>query len=121
MTVFVTGIAISIEFDKLHHAKLLETAEKVTSEDGTKILRVLLTDTTTSIKTEDAITTSFTNIIRETEGERDSYSGLQFKLYFEKVLRKIKRKQELKTLTYFLNRKQLQRRSGKEKRIFLKK
>ena len=99
MTVFVTGIAISTEFDKLHHTKLLETAEKVTSEDGAKILRVLLTDTTTNIKTEDAITASFTNIIREPEGERDSYSGLQFKLYFEKVLRKIKRKQELKTLT----------------------
>lgn len=57
MTVYVTGIDMSEAIDIRHRNKLLDVPEDVLGKNGARMLRVLITDTTTEIKIKDAITT----------------------------------------------------------------
>lgn len=90
---------MSAAFETIYRDKLLEIAEDVLRENGARILRVLLTVTTIEIKIKDAITAPFTSKIGAPQGH--SYNGLQFELYFEKSLRKIRRE------TGIINKKNL--------------
>lgn len=57
MTVYVTGIDMSEAIDIRHRNKLLDILKDVPDKNGTRMLRILITDTTTEIKIKDAITT----------------------------------------------------------------
>ena len=48
---------MSEAIDIRHRNKLLDVPEDVLDKDGARMLRVLITDTTTEIKIKDAITT----------------------------------------------------------------
>ena len=50
MTIHVTAVDMSTAFDTIHRVKLLEIAEEVLSEDGARMLIVLLTDATIEIE-----------------------------------------------------------------------
>lgn len=73
----------------MHCDKVLEISEEVLKEGGARILRLQLTDITIQIKIKDVITTLFTSNIEVPQG--NSYSGPQFKLYFQNSLMKIRR------------------------------
>lgn len=57
MTVYVTGIDMSEAIDIRHRNKLLDVPKDVPHKNGARMLRILITDTTTEIKIKDAITT----------------------------------------------------------------
>ena len=88
ITIYVTGTDISAEFGTIHRDKLLEIAKESLSQDGARMLGVLLTNTNIDIKTKDALTTPFTSNIGTLQGQ--SCSRPQLDLYFENVLRKVR-------------------------------
>ena len=84
ITIYVTGIDMSSAFDTINRKKLLEIAERILDEDGQRMLRILLSDTTVEIRIKGAETKPFTTNIGSPQG--DSYSGPQFTMYFEEAL-----------------------------------
>ena len=80
-------------FGTINRHKILEIAGEFLSEDGARMLRVLLADTTIAIKIKYAITTPFTVKIGAPQG--DSYCWPQFELYYEDALKKVRRGTEI--------------------------
>ena len=79
--IYVSGTDISAEFGIVHRDKLLEIAEESLSQDGARMLRILLTNTNIDIKIKDALTTPFTSNIGTLQGQ--SCSRPQFDLYLK--------------------------------------
>jgi hypothetical protein len=88
ITIYITGIEMSSAFDTINRKKLLEIAERIMDEDGQRMLRVLLSNTTVEIRIKGAETEPFTSNIGSPQG--DSYSGPQFTMYFEDSLRDVR-------------------------------
>ena len=85
----VTGIDMSAAFDTIHRDKLMEIAEEILDEDGVRILRILLTNTSIEIKIAGAKTRAIETNIGGPQG--DSYSGPLFTIYFERALKDVRR------------------------------
>ena len=88
ITIYVTGIDMSSAFDTIHRDKLIEIAEEIMDEDGIRILRVLLSNTSIEIKIKGAETRAVETNIGGPQG--DSYSGPLFTMYFERALKEVR-------------------------------
>ena len=88
ITIYVTGIDMSAAFDTVDRNRLLEIAEGVLDEDGLRMLRVLLSDTTIEVRVKGAESKPFKSNVGSPQG--DSYSGPQFTMYFEVALREVR-------------------------------
>ena len=88
MTIYVTGIDMSSAFDTIHRDELLNIAEKILDEDGARILRILLSNTSIEIRVKGAKTKPVKTNIGGPQG--DSYSGPQFTTYFENTLKEVR-------------------------------
>ena len=88
MTIYITGIDMSAAFDTISRHKLLEIAERTLSEDGSRMMRVLLSNTTVEVRIKGAVSKEFTSNIGSPQG--DSYSGPQFTMYFEESLKEVR-------------------------------
>ena len=93
ITIYVTGIDMSSAFDTIHRYKVLEIAEKILDEDGLRILRILLSNTSIEIKVKGAKTKPIETNIGGPQG--DSYSGPLFTMYFENALQEVRLAVEL--------------------------
>ena len=88
ITIYVSGIDMSSAFDTIKRDEILKLAESILQEDETRILRVLLSNTTLEVRVEGAITQPFTSNIGSPQG--DSISGPIFTVYFEHALRQLR-------------------------------
>ncbi len=84
ITIYVTGIDMSSAFDTIHRDELLEISKQFLDEDGQRILRVLLSNTSIEIRIKGAKTEPIETNIGGPQG--DSYSGPQFTTYFQNAL-----------------------------------
>ena len=91
--IYVTGIDMSSAFDTIHRYKVLEIAERILDEDGVRILRILISNTSIEIKVKGAKTKPVKTNIGAPQG--DSYSGPLFTIYFENALQEVRRAVEL--------------------------
>ena len=71
ITIYVTGVDMSSAFDTMNRHKLLAIAERIMDEDGQRILRVLLSETSVEVRVKGAQTKTFTTNIGGPQG--DSY------------------------------------------------
>ena len=88
ITIYVTGIDMSSAFDTIHRDELLEISKQFLDEDGQRILRVLLSNTSIEIRINGATTSPISTNIGGPQG--DSYSGPQFTTYFENALKEVR-------------------------------
>ena len=88
ITIYVTGIDMSSAFDTIDRSKLLDIASRILDEDGVRMLRILLSDTTIEVRVKGAQTKPFVSNIGGPQG--DSYSGPQFTTYFEEALKEVR-------------------------------
>ena len=95
ITIYITGIDMSSAFDTINRHKLLEIAEQILDEDGQRMLRILLSETTVEVRIKGVESTSFPTNIGSPQG--DSYSGPQFTMYFEQALKQVRREVEINT------------------------
>ena len=79
---------MSSAFDTIHRDELLEISKQFLDEDGQRILRVLLSNTTIRIRIKRAQTEPIATNIGGPQG--DSYSGPQFTTYFENALTEVR-------------------------------
>ncbi len=93
ITIYVTGIDMSSAFDTMDRHKLLEIAERIMDEDGQRILRILLSETSVEVRVKGAQTKPFTTNIGGPQG--DSYSGPQFTTYFQESLKEVREEIEI--------------------------
>ena len=91
MEIHITGIDMSSAFDTIDRTKLLEILDPIISEDDSRIIRFLLSNTKLSPNvinsTED---TSFNSNIGTPQG--DSLSPVLFVIYLEAALRELRQK-----------------------------
>ena len=90
ITIYVTGIDMSSAFDTIYRDNLVTIAERILDEDGVRLLRILLSDTTIEVRIKGAETSPFKSNIGVPQG--DSYSGPQFTTYFEDSLKEVRNK-----------------------------
>ena len=88
ITIYITGIDMSAAFDTINRHKLLEIAERTLTEDASRMMRVLLSETTVEVRIKGAISEEFKSNIGSPQG--NSYSGPQFTMYFEESLREVR-------------------------------
>ena len=88
ITIYVTGIDMSSAFDTIQRDQLIDIAKEILNEDGKRILRVLLAETTLEVKVENAQTTTFESNIGLPQG--DSISGPLFTIYFNEALQRLR-------------------------------
>ena len=88
LTVYATGIDMSSAFDTIHRDELLRVAEGIMDEDGMRILRILLSNTSIEIRVKGAQTRKIETNIGGPQG--DSYSGPLFTMYFENALKEMR-------------------------------
>ena len=88
ITIYITGIDMSSAFDTINRKELMKIAERIMDEDGQRMLRILLSDTTVEVRIKGAETKPFVSNIGSPQG--DSYSGPQFTMYFEESLKEIR-------------------------------
>ena len=93
ITIYVTGIDMSSAFDTIHRQRVLEIAERILDEDGARILRILLSNTSIEIKVRGAKTKPVKTNMGSPQG--DSYSGPLFTMYFEDALQEVRTAVEL--------------------------
>ena len=79
---------MSSAFDTIHRQRVLEIAERVLDEDGARILRILLSNTSIEIKVRGAKTKPVKTNMGSPQG--DSYSGPLFTMYFEDALQEVR-------------------------------
>ena len=77
----------------INRNKLMEIAERILDEDGQRMLRILLSDTTVEVRIKGAETTPFPTNVGSPQG--DSYSGPQFTVYFEEALKEVRTEVEI--------------------------
>jgi len=87
--IYVTGIDLSSAFDTIDRLKLINVLETVIERDELQIIKVLLRDTTLTIKMKDVIATPFDTNIGSPQG--DSLSGDLFNVYFEHALQTLRK------------------------------
>ena len=80
---------MSSAFDTIHRDELLDISKQFLDEDGQRILCVLLSNTSITIRIKGAKTEPIPTNIGGPQG--DSYSGPQFKTYFENALLEVRR------------------------------
>ena len=88
MTIYITGIDMSSAFDTIHRDELLNISEQFLDEDGLRILRLLLSNTSIELRIKGAKTEPIATNIGGPQG--DSYSGPQFTTYFENSLKEVR-------------------------------
>ena len=86
--IYITGIDMSNAFDTIRRSTLIETLQSFLEEDEVRMIRVLLSNTTLEIKTNNIPTQSFTSNTGSPQG--DGLSGCLFDIYFEMFLRKLR-------------------------------
>ena len=86
---------MSLAFDTINRQKLMEINEQILDEDSQWMLRILLSETTVEVRIKGAESTSFPTNIGSPQG--DSYSGLQFTMYFEQDLKELREEEGINT------------------------
>ena len=87
ITIHITGIDMSSAFNTLLREELMKIATEIFNEDETRILRVVMSETTLEVKIKEAESQQFQSNIDSPQG--DSKSGPLFTLYSDKALRKL--------------------------------
>ena len=88
--IYITGIDMSSAFDTIRRSTLIETLKTFLNEDEVRMIRVLLSNTTLEIKTNNEIPSQpFETNIGSMQG--DSLSGCLFDVYFEMSLRELRK------------------------------
>ena len=88
LEIYITGIDMSSAFDTIHRHKLLEEMETFLGEDEIRMTRILLSNITIRIRTNDVLSESFISNLGSPQG--DGLSGTLFNIKFESALRKIR-------------------------------
>ena len=87
--VYATGIDMSSAFDTISRHKIIEIAGRVMNEDETRMLHLLLSDTTLEVKVDKSTSTPFTTNIGSPQG--DCISGPLFTMVLDEAIKEIKR------------------------------
>ena len=90
LEVYITGIDMSSAFDTIHRHKLIEELEKFLEEDEIRMIRLLISNTTITVRTNEVMSEPFTSNLSSPQG--DGLSGTLFNITFESALRKIRSK-----------------------------
>ena len=86
--IYITGIDMSSAFDTIKREKLLEILSSFLENDELRIIRLLLSNTTLTIKLNNVKAEPFQSNIGSPQG--DALSGTLFNIYLEYALRKIR-------------------------------
>ena len=92
ITVYITGIDMSTAFDTIDREKIIKIAEQIIDEDESRILRILLAETTLEVNIDKAQATPFKSNIGSPQG--DSISGPLFTIYLNNVLQQLNNNME---------------------------
>ena len=90
LEVYITGIDMSSAFDTIHRHKLLEELEKFLEEDEIRMIRLLISNTTITVRTNEVMSEPFTSNLGSPQG--DGLSGTLFNITLESALRKLRSK-----------------------------
>ena len=90
LEVYITGMDMSSAFDTIHRHKLLEELEKFQEEDEIRMIRLLISNTTITVRTNEVMSEPFASNFGSPQG--DGLSGTLFNITFESALRKIRSK-----------------------------
>ena len=69
LEVYITGIDISPAFDTIHRHKLLEELEKFLEEDEIRMIRLLISNTTITVRTNEVMSEPFTSNLGSPQGD----------------------------------------------------
>ena len=81
---------MSSAFDTIHRHKLIEEVETFLEEDDIRMIRLLISNTTIAVRTNEFTSEPFTSNLGSPQG--DGLSGTLFNIKFETALRKVRSK-----------------------------
>ena len=87
-TIYVVGIDMSSAFDTIYRNKLLHILKDIIGEDELRIIRVLLSNTTLTVRSKSGVNNTFKTNIGSPQG--DGLSGCLFNIYFENALKEVR-------------------------------
>ena len=90
ITIYITGIDMSAAFDTILRPKLIEILKSFLDDDETRIIQMLLSETSLETKMHGAKTESFPTNMGSPQG--DGISGPLYTIYFERALRDLRAK-----------------------------